>query len=112
MNPFEGKPLIAIFSLISLIGMIVLGFYYFPKLEVILYKIVLVCTAGTLAFLFDIGFFPRQKPGDLIKQIDGKGSDEIQDPQERANMYLLISSINIRRAIIVGCFLIAFMTGL
>lgn len=85
------------------------------QLPVALYKASLVALAGVLGYWLDRALFPYARPDSYLKQDWRKGTDEPEDDADFpvCQTYQREFCVaQLRRAIVVGCVVLAFAVGL
>ncbi|BEV15811.1 putative holin [Herbaspirillum sp. DW155] len=93
-----------------------IGLVYPNQLPVSLYKLSLVTMAGVIGYWLDRSLFPYARPDSFIEPEEGEDApacDAISADEDRAFMpcSVAFAAAMLRRAIIVGCAMIAIGLG-
>ena len=104
-----------LFATVILLAFI--GLFYPNQLPVSLYKLSLVTMAGVIGYWLDRSLFPYARPDSFIEPDDGEDCDACgvgtSPDEDRAFMpcSIAFAAAMLRRALIVGCAMIAIGLG-
>lgn len=95
-------------ALIVIIGLGVLGYNHLPQLNVFLAKAVLGALGAFGGYWVDRSAFPYARPHEIMGEMDKVKSAAVSDP---TLLFLLVATY-IRRAIVMGSFMVSMAMAL
>ncbi len=89
----------------------VIGLLYPQQLPVSLYKLSLASMAGVAGYWLDRAFFPYARPDDFMAQAVSVGGPFVPKKSVAPTLQIVFAAAMIRRAIVVGCAMLAIGLG-
>lgn len=98
--------LIATIVLLAVIGLLAP-----QQLPVSLYKLSLISTAGVVGYWLDRDLFPYARPDDFMTQAVSLGAPFVSKKAVAPSQQIAFAAAMLRRAVIVGCAMLAIGLG-
>ena len=105
------SPRLAGWLIATVLLLAVIGLIYPHQLPVSLYKLSLVTMAGVAGYWLDRSLFPYARPDEFMSKPFSPGGPFVADKSVAPNLAIVFAAAMVRRALIVGCAMMAIGLG-